>query len=92
MAPTTQPPTFVEGHAADSPHLPTFYVKATALSEREFHQLVARELVRLSREHKANDEHFEAQQCLELGRLHMEHVQACWRCDLDNTAMDGTFR
>lgn len=48
--------------------------------EHAFHRVCARELVRLHRLHKANDEHLEAQQCLELARLHTEHVLGCVRC------------
>lgn len=47
--------------------------------EREFHRIAARELIRLHRLHKGNDEHYEAQECLDLARLHTEHVLGCWR-------------
>lgn len=47
--------------------------------EHLFHRLVVRDLVRLSRAHKANDERIEAAELLELARLHTEHALRCAR-------------
>lgn len=49
------------------------------LTEREFHRQSAIMLIELHRQHKANDERYEAAECLEMARQHLEHAIACLR-------------